>query len=41
MEKAGRQNQAAILEEIQGLIVLHYAENGENKCKFKVKLNDY
>jgi hypothetical protein len=37
-------NTSAILEKIQGLIVLHYAPKWrkiEKTCKFKVKLNDY
>jgi hypothetical protein len=34
-------NQGAILEEIRGIIVLHYAKKMEKQSKFKVKLNDY
>ena len=34
-------NQAAILEEIQSLIVPHYTHIWRKKYKFKVKLNDY
>jgi hypothetical protein len=34
-------NQAAILEEIQGLIVPHYTQRLKKQCKFKVKLDDY
>ena len=29
------------LQEIQGLIVSHYAKKRRKQCKFKVKLNDY
>jgi hypothetical protein len=41
VEKAGREIKLQFLEEIQGLIVPHYAQEWRKKCKFKVKLNDY
>jgi len=41
VEKVGRGIKLQFLEKIQGLIVPHYAQNREKKCKFKVKLNDY
>ena len=40
-QKNIHKNQAAILEEIQGLVVPHYAKKMKKKCKFKVKLYDY
>ena len=41
MEKVGRGIKLQFLEEIQGLIVPHYAQTIGIQCKFKVKLNDY
>jgi hypothetical protein len=41
VEKAGREIKLQFLEEIQDLIMPHYAKKMEKKCKFKVKLNDY
>jgi len=41
VEKVGREVKLQFLEEIQDLIVPRYAQKWRNKCKFKVKLNDY
>jgi hypothetical protein len=42
VEKVGREIKLEFLEEIQDLIVPHYAQKWrKQKCKFKVKLNDY
>jgi hypothetical protein len=41
MEKADWEIKLQFLEEIQGLIVPHYAQEWRKKYKFKVKLNDY
>jgi len=41
VENAGWGIKLQFLEEVQGLIVPHCAEKWRNKCKFKVKLNDY
>jgi hypothetical protein len=41
VEKADWEIKMQFLEEIQDLIVPHYAQEWRKKCKFKVKLNDY
>jgi hypothetical protein len=41
VEKAGREIKLQFLEEIQDLIMPHYAKKWRKKCKFMVKLNDY